>query len=257
MNEPLRLSATVITLNEEASLPRCLASLRGLVSEIVVVDSGSTDRTREIALAEGARFESLPWAGHVAQKNAALALASQPWALCIDADEEVSPELAASIRAAFAAGQPDSSGFMVNRLTFYLGHWIRHAWYPEWRVRLVQVGRASWSGADPHDRLEVSGTTSRLAGHLFHYSYADLQDHCRRLVAYARIAADERMRSGPPVRWYHLVCSPWLAFFKSVILKQAWRDGWRGWVIAFATLTKVFLKYAFVFESRRTGLPRS
>ena len=248
MSTPLPLSAVVITLNEEAALPRCLASVRGLASEVVILDSGSTDRTAGIAAEAGARFEFRPWQGHVAQKNTALGLASQPWALCVDADEEVSPELAGAIRALFAGGGPGLDGYAVNRLTFYLGDWIRHAWYPEWRLRLVRVARASWRGTDPHDRLEVDGQTGRLDGHLHHYSYADLQDHFQRIIRYARIASEARTARGDQVRLYHLACSPWLAFSKSLILRQGWRDGWRGWVIAFATLVKVFAKYAFMYE---------
>jgi glycosyltransferase involved in cell wall biosynthesis len=250
MNDPLPVSAVIITLNEEANLPRCLASLRGLVSEVVVLDSGSTDRTREIAAEYGARFESQPWQGYVGQKNAALGRAAQTWALCLDADEAVSPELAVSIRELFARGEPEHDGYRVNRFNFYLGDWIRHAWYPEWRLRLVRVNGALWRGADPPDHLEVAGTTARLDGHLFHYSYADLQDHFQRILKYAPLAAAARARGGRPVRWYHLACSPWLAFFKSLVLKQGWRDGWRGWVIAFATLTKVFAKYAFLCEKQ-------
>jgi glycosyltransferase involved in cell wall biosynthesis len=250
VNDPLPISAVIITLNEEANLPRCLASLRGLVSDIVIVDSGSTDRTWEVAASEGARFEFQPWQGHVAQKNSALSRATRHWALCLDADEALSPELARAIRELFARGDPEFDGYRVNRLNFYLGDWIRHAWYPEWRLRLVRVGRGAWRGSDPHDRLDVSGPTGRLDGHLFHYSYAGLQDHFQRIVRYAQIAADARVRSGQPARWYHLVFSPWLAFLKSLIVKQSWRDGWRGWIIAFATLTKVFAKYAFVYERR-------
>jgi len=251
MTDPLPLSAAIITLNEEANLPRCLASLRGLASETVVVDSGSTDRTAEIAREHGARFEVHPWRGHVAQKNRALGLASRPWVLCLDADEEVSPELAASIRELLAGGEPRLDGYAINRLNFYLGDWIRHAWYPEWRLRLVRAGRAEWRGTNPHDRLEAAGGTGRLGGHLHHYSYTNLADHFQRLVRYARVAADARATRGEPARWYHLVFSPGLAFLKSLILKQGWRDGWRGWVIAFATLTKVFMKYALLFEQQR------
>jgi glycosyltransferase involved in cell wall biosynthesis len=255
VNDPLPLAAVIITLNEEANLPRCLASLRGLVSEIVIVDSGSTDRTRDLAVEAGARVEARPWPGYVAQKNTALALASQPWALNLDADEEVSPELAASIRGLLANGEPALNGYAVNRLNYYLGAWIRHAWYPEWRVRLVRAGRARWVGGSLHEHLEVEGGTGRLAGHLHHYSYADLQDHFQRTLRYARIAAGDLAEGGTRARWYHLACSPWLAFFKSLILRQAWRDGWRGWIIAFATLAKVFAKYAFLYERQRPARP--
>lgn len=250
MSAPLPLSVVLITRDEEANLPRCLRSVRGLASEIVVVDSGSRDRTREIAEAAGARVVVREWSGHVAQKNAAFDCAGQEWVLSLDADEEVSAELADAVRAVFASGEPPCDAYFVNRLNFYLGAWIRHAWYPEWRLRLARRSRARWEGEDPHDKLVTSGSTGRLAGHLHHYSYAELRDHFARILLYAPIAASARLRSGRPVRWYHLVCSPWIAFIKSLVLKQAWRDGWRGWVIAFTSLIKVFAKYALVYEHR-------
>jgi hypothetical protein len=92
-----------------------------------------------------------------------------------------------------------------------------------------------------------------LDGHLLHFSYRDLQDHLQRTLRYARIAAEAADRAGRTAHWYHLAFSPWLAFLKALVLKQAWRDGWRGWIIAFATLTKVFAKYAFVYEQQRTA----
>lgn len=249
---PLPISAVIITLNEEANLPRCLDSLRGLVSEVVVVDSGSTDRTREIATTLGARFEVQPWLGHAAQKNAALARAGEAWVLSLDADEAVSPDLACSIRDRFAQGEPDVDGFQVCRLNFYLGDWIRHAWYPEWRLRLVRRDRASWTGVGVHDRLDTAGKTARLAGHLLHDSYRDLQDQLERTIRYAQIEAAAYAEVGRTARWYHLAFSPWLAFGKTLMLRQGWRDGWRGWVIAFSTLVKVFAKYAFLYERQRS-----
>ncbi len=247
---PLALSVAIITLNEEANLPRCLESARTLASEIVVIDSGSTDGTRDVARRFGAVFEVQPWQGHVAQKNLALKRCTQPWVLCLDADEAVSPELAAAIRQLFAGGEPPEDGFLANRLNFYLGRWIRHAWYPEWRLRLARRERARWIGLDPHDRLEVDGATRKLKGDLLHYSYTSVLDHFQTSLKYARIMADSYARAGRPCRWYHAVCSPWLAFLKILILKGGWRDGWRGWVIAGAKGFNVFAKYAFLLERR-------
>ena len=247
---PLPLSVAIITLDEESNLERCLASLDGLAAEIVVVDSGSTDRTVEIAESHGARVLHRDWPGHVAQKNRALEACTQPWALALDADEPLSPELAASIRAAFAGGEPGVSGFWVNRKTWYLGDWIRHAWYPEWRLRLVRRERARWQGQDPHDYLTVDGKTRRLEGDLLHYSYRDLEDHFTRTVKYARVSAQAMIRKGRPFRWSKMVFSPWFRLFQSLVLRQAWRDGWRGWIIAHSSMFSGFLKYAFLLEHR-------
>jgi len=244
------LSVAIITCNEEAHLPRCLESVHGLVSEIVVVDSGSDDRTEEIAHRFGAQFKFEPWRGHVAQKNVALVACSRPWVLCLDADEAVSPELADAIRVALAGRSPDADGFFINRRSYYLGQWVRHAWNPEWRLRLVRRERARWLGHDPHDRLEVAGATRKLAGELFHYSYANLQDHLERTVCYSWTSAESMAEMGRRCRWYHLAISPWLAFGKRLILKQGFRDGWRGWIIAYSASFSVLAKYAFLREKQ-------
>src|SRR5262249_6983103 len=152
-------------------------------------------------------------------------------------------ELAASIREVFAASEPKEHGFFVNRLNFYLGQWIRHAWYPEWRLRLVNRAHARWKGLDPHDRLEVQGTTRRLKGDLLHYSHRSVRAHFQTTSKYARLMAESYVRAGRPCHWYHPIFSPWFAFFKILILKGGWRDGWRGWVIAGAKWLNVFAKY--------------
>jgi glycosyltransferase involved in cell wall biosynthesis len=245
------LSVAIITLNEEGNLPRCLESVRELADEIVVIDSGSTDGTRAVAEKFGALFEIHPWQGHVGQKNIALRRCTRPWALCLDADEALSPELALVLRDLFANGEPAENGFYVNRFNFYLGDWIRHSWYPEWRLRLVRRASAQWGGLDPHDKLEVEGRTGRLKGNLLHYPFESVRDHLESELKYARIMADSYARAGRPCRWYHVLCSPWFAFFKSLILKSGWRDGWRGWVIAGSKFLNTFAKYALLMERLR------
>jgi glycosyltransferase involved in cell wall biosynthesis len=248
MQTPLPISVAVITLNEEENLARCLGSVADLSAEIVIVDSGSKDGTAEIARGFNARFEFVAWPGFVQQKNNALARCSQPWVLCLDADEALTPELNAAIRGLFAGGDPAANGYSFSRRTWYLGKWIWHAWYPEWRLRLVRRGTAKWTGLDPHDYLQVSGPTERLRGDLLHYSFRDLQDHLQKTIAYARIMAGSYGTAGKRFRWYNLLFSPWLAFFKHLVLKQGWRDGWRGWLISFVKWVDVFAKYAFLLE---------
>lgn len=250
---PLPLSVAVVTLNEEANLPRLLASIAGLAAEIVVLDSGSTDRTESLARAAGARFEVAPWNGFIVQKNRALDLCTQPWVLCIDADEALSPELQASLRELFKEGRdPAGDGFSMSRRTWYLGAWIWHAWYPEWRLRLLRRGAGRWGGLDPHDKLEVAGPTARLDGDLLHYSFRDLQDHLQRTIRYSRMMADSYAAQGRPFRWYYLLLSPWVAIFKHLVLKQGWRDGWRGWLVSIIRGIDVFAKYAFLLEKQLT-----
>lgn len=244
------LSVAIITLNEAENLPRCLESVRELAREIVVIDSGSTDRTRDVAEKFGAVFEVNPWPGYVDQKNLAMNRCTQPWVLCLDADEVVSSELSAAIREVFAKGEPQENGFAVDRLNFYLGKWIRHAWNPEWRVRLVRRSAARWVGLDVHEKLEASGKVSRLPGRLLHYPFCSLMDHFQNTLKYARLAADSLLRSNRRLRWYQPVFSPWMAFFKILVVKSGWRDGWRGWVIAGAKWINVFAKYAFLLERK-------
>jgi glycosyltransferase involved in cell wall biosynthesis len=251
MNARLPISVAIITLNEAERLGRCLDSVQELASEVVVVDSGSTDQTCDLARSHGARVDVEPWSGHVAQKNKALERCREPWVLCLDADEVVSPELAASIREHFAAGEPAVGGFEFNRLTWYLGEWIWHSWYPEWRLRLVRRESARWAGLDPHDKLTVSGPVKRLNGDLLHYSFRDLNDHLTRTIKYARIMATSYAAQGRHFSWFNLLGSPLAAIFKHLITKQGFRDGWRGWVIAGVKAIDAFAKYSFLLETER------
>jgi glycosyltransferase involved in cell wall biosynthesis len=254
MQSRLPLSVAIITLNEEPNLPRCLESVRGLAAEIVVVDSGSTDRTPEIARQAGAVFVSQPWQGFTRQKSHAFERCTQPWVLGLDADEALSPELAAAVRRALTS-EPAVNGFQFNRRTSYLGQWIWHAWYPEWCLRLARRDSARWASADPHPHLSVKGPTARLEGDLLHYSYGDVQDHLQRCIRYARTSADSLERAGRRCRWYHLAISPWLALSKRLIFKQGFRDGWRGWVIAYSAFLAVLAKYALLAEKQAQTRP--
>lgn len=244
------LSVAVITLDEESNLPRCLASVAGLAAEIVVVDSHSRDRTREIAESFGARVLERDWPGHVEQKNVALAACTQPWVLSLDADEALDKPLRAAIETTLC-GNPTADGYRVNRLTWYLGDWIRHAWYPEWRLRLVRREAARWTGTDPHDRLEVTGEIRQIEGHLLHYSYRNLSHHLEQTLKYGRISGEQVAAKGRRVSTLKLVFSPLGRFLRILVLKQGWRDGWRGVLVAGSSMIAGFAKYAFALERQR------
>jgi glycosyltransferase involved in cell wall biosynthesis len=246
----LPLSVAIIAYNEEARLPRCLQSVQAIAGEIVVVDDGSKDRTVEIAEQHGARVIKHEWLGYVGQKNFAWEQCREPWVLSIDADEVLTPELAASIERTLQ-GEELLDGYALNRRTFYLGDWIWHAWYPEWRPRLARREKARWKGVDPHDYLDVQGRVGKLEGDLLHYSYKDLQDHLKRTLDYARIGAEGDIQAGKRFRWHKLVFSPWVRFWRCILVKQAWRDGWRGWIIASSALIAATAKYAFIYEHER------
>jgi hypothetical protein len=170
--------------------------------------------------------------------------------LCLDADEALSPELAKGINDLFARGEPRESGFFVNRFNNYLGEWIRHAWYPEWRLRLVRRTSARWDGLDPHDELTVTGSTSRLPGHLLHFPFDSMQEHFETELRYAKISANSYLQAGHSFSWFRLLVSPAAAFLKILVFKSGWLDGWRGWVIAGARAANTFIKYAYLLEGR-------
>lgn len=248
----LPLACAVITRDEADNIGRCLGSVAGLASEIVVVDSGSTDATCEIARAYGARVIHRDWTGFAAQKQFAMDQCQQPWLLSLDADEALEPASRAAIEALFAGdNEPGHSGYEINRLTWYLGDWVRHTWYPEWRLRLVRRDRAAWREYNGHDLLTVDGETGRLSGHLLHYTYRDLEHHMQQSIGYARMSGQQLAESDRRIPVSKLVFSPLGRFIRLYLLKQGWRDGWRGLLLAFSSVMSAFLKYAFALEARQ------
>jgi glycosyltransferase involved in cell wall biosynthesis len=242
----------VITRDEERNLPRCLASAR-FADDVVVLDSGSTDRTVELAKAAGARVFVEPFRGHVAQKARAVELAKHDWVLCLDADEEVSPELARSIEAALAAPD-DPPGFDVPRKTSYAGRFIEHSgWWPEWRVRLFDRRRGRWTGADPHDRVELDGPAGRLAGPLNHFPYRDVSHHLAKVNAYTTTMAQGLHEKGRRCRVSDLLVRPPARFLRMYVARRGFLDGVHGLVLATMGAFYVFLKYAKLWELGRSN----
>lgn len=250
----LPISIAVITLNEEMNITRCLESVSGWVAEVVVIDSGSTDRTVEIARRYADKVEVLSdWPGFAAQKNRAIERCSQPWVFTLDGDECFSDELREAMIRLFAQGDPPATAYRVCRRTEYLGAWIWHAWYPEWRLRLFRRGKAQWEGLDPHETLEVDGTIAKLpGGDLLHYTYRDLDHHMTKTVHYARLGATKLAAKNTSFSGTRLIFSPLSRLLRILIIKQAWRDGWRGFIIAGSSAMSAFLKYAYLYELTRT-----
>jgi len=252
----MKISACLITLNEERNLPRCLSSVAPLVDEILVVDSGSGDATRAIAEKFGARVVLQDWLGYVGQKNFALDHALHSWVLSIDADEEISPELAVSIarvKADPAADMPGApNGYEVSRIVFYRGRWIRHGdWYPDRLVRLFRRAEGRFSGGRVHEKLELRGEHPILPGHLHHFTYEDTSDRNDRCARYAALwvqSAHEQHRrahawSGP----VHALAR----FGKGFLLKGGFLDGAIGWDIAAGNAREVWLKYHLLWKINR------
>jgi glycosyltransferase involved in cell wall biosynthesis len=239
----MKISATIVTLNEERNIRRAIQSL-SCVDEIVVVDSGSADRTPEIAAELGARVVEQPWRGYAGQKNFAAKSASHDWILSLDADEALTPELAAEILA-LKASEPDVDGFSMPRLAQYLGRWIHHSgWYPDRKVRLYHRGRASWTGDYVHESVRVNSRAGELRGDLLHYTCGSLSEHMRTMEKYTSLAAQELLANGTIASGWQLGLDPAWTFFKSYVIKRGFLDGPQGLAIAWMGALYTFLKYA-------------
>ena len=214
-----------------------------------MVDSGSTDRTREVAERHGARVISHPWEGYARQKNFAAAQAKFPWVLSIDADEVVTPELAAELRQLKETGPGDAAAFRMPRLACYQGRWIRHSgWYPDSKLRLYDRRRGRWVGDYVHERVEVDGPVRDLRGDLQHFTCDSLAEHFRTTDRYTTLAAQEAYDQGgrwilPRAITWMLAGPPW-KFLETYFLRQGFRDGFPGTVIAAMAGYYVFQKYA-------------
>lgn len=245
-----KLSVTIITRDEQANIERALSSV-AFADQIVVVDSGSTDRTCELAGRHCEHVLFNPWPGHVKQKQFAVDAAENDWILSIDADEEVSGELAAKIQRIMAS-EPVADAYEVNRKTHYLGRWIRHSgWYPDKRIRLFNREKARWGGYDPHDWVVCDGKVERIDADLFHYPYRDLSHHLKKIDSYTTIMAQRLFEKGRRASLADITLRPAFAFFKKWFFKAAFLDGYPGLVVAATSAVSVFFKYVKLRELER------
>ena len=245
MSEPVKISAVVITLNEEKNIGRCLDSVRQVADELVVVDSYSTDRTRDICRSRGVKFTQHTFGGHIEQKNHAVSCAAHDRILALDADEALSEALQQSILMVKQNWQAD--GYSFNRLTNYCGQWIRHSgWYPDTKLRLWDRRKGRWGGVNPHDRVIMDGGSrvAHLDGDLYHYSYHTIREHIDTINNFSEIAARAAHAAGKRSNLaLDIVLNPLLTFFKKYVLKLGFLDGYPGFIIAVHTAYGKFLKY--------------
>jgi glycosyltransferase involved in cell wall biosynthesis len=244
------VSVTVITLNEEAHLRRCLESV-AWADEIVVVDSESQDKTVQVAREFTDRVIVRPWPGFAAQKNFAVAQCAGEWILSLDADEEAEPELREEI-AAIQADPRACDGYAVRRRNVFLGRFIRHGGlYPDWQVRLFRRGRGRFAERAVHESVTVTGPLGRLSGHLVHRSYEGVGDFIERANRYSALAAEQMIRDGRRVRAGELVLRPLGRFLSMYVLQGGWLDGRRGLLLAILYAYYVFMRSAKVWEATR------
>ncbi len=245
-----KISATIITYNEEKNIKRCIESL-DFVDEIVVVDSLSSDNTSTIAKELGAKVIEQKFLGHIDQKQLAVESAKHDWILSLDADEEVSPELKASI-VELIKKPLEYDAYEMKRVSFHLGRWIRHGgWYPDKKIRLFNRQKAYWGGYNPHDKVIVNGKIGMLDGDLKHYVFTDLRHNIDTNNSYSSIMAEDLYKKGKKFSYLKLFFKPVGKFLEVYIYKRGFLDGTAGFIIAVGASYSMFLKFAKLWELER------
>jgi glycosyltransferase involved in cell wall biosynthesis len=239
----MKISATIITCNEERKIARTIESLR-CSDEILVVDSGSTDRTVEIAGNLGAKVIETHWRGYSQQKNFAAEQAANDWILSLDADEVLSEALEAELWQLRKKG-PTHDAYTMPRLAQYMGRWILHSgWYPDRKVRLYDRRKASWAGEFVHESVQVSGTLGHLKSNILHYSYDSLSEQMKSIDRYTTLAAQELVARGQKVHWRNLILDPMWTFARTYFFHLGFLDGLEGLTIAEMAAMYTYLRYA-------------
>lgn len=241
-NMAIRISAAIITYNEERNIARVIESLR-CCDEILVLDSGSNDRTVEIAAKLGARVVEASWHGYAAQKNIAAQLAAHDWVLALDADESLSEALEAEIWQIKKSG-PQFDGYTMPRLAQYLGRWILHGgWYPDRKVRLFDRRKAKWVGQYVHESVHVEGKIGHLESNILHFTCSSLSEHLKSMDRYTTLAAEGLVAQGAKITLGKILFDPPWTFFRSYVLQRGFLDGVEGLAIAYMAAFYNFVKY--------------
>lgn len=239
-----KLSAVIITFNEEKNIERCIRSLEGVADEIVVLDSFSTDCTKEICEKYKVKFHAAKFDGYIEQKNKALTYATNTYILSLDADEALSESLKTSIIQ--VKKDWDADGYTFNRLTNYCGKWIKHCgWYPDRKLRLFDVRKGRWAGLNPHDVfiMKADSVVKHLKGNLLHYSYYSIEEHYRQAEHFSTLSAEAKFEKGKKASLIKVWLSPVVKFLKCYLLQRGFLDGSAGWRICTISAKESYLKY--------------
>lgn len=248
--DKVSVSLLIITLNEERNIARCIKSALW-ADDIVVLDSGSTDRTVQIAQSMGARVFNEDWRGYGPQKQRAVELANYDWVLSLDADEELSPSLSREIQELFSSNKiKDFDGYTMARKTFHLGRWIMHGgWYPDFQLRLFDKKKCSWSPDILHEFV-ICEHSLKLKNDLHHYAFGSLFEQVRINNVYSSLGMQKLLDKNKNFSLYYLMFKPWVKFIECYFFKLGFRDGIAGFIIAVGAAYSQFLRYAKLWESK-------
>ncbi|MFT3780469.1 MAG: glycosyltransferase family 2 protein [Nibricoccus sp.] len=254
----LSLSVVIVAKNEAQNLPRCLASVKGWVGEVVVALNDTTDESETICQSYGARVHHLSWQGYRDTKNAALDLAKNDWVLSLDADEEVSTQLRSEIEAFMTRNGRDAfAGAKFPRKVWFIDRWIRHGdWYPDYSLRLFNRTKARWSGdAHVHEKISASGPVAKLRGDLHHYSFPTLSSHVAKITPFADLFVKQQADKGTHFSVLAAIFRPFWRFVRAYVFKLGFLDGFPGLYIAWATSFGAFVRYSRLYEHTHAQPP--
>ncbi len=244
--DKIPLTVTIVTLNEEKNISRCIGSV-GFASEVIVIDSFSQDKTCEIARSMGAKVHQEKWRGYGGQKSFAAEKAQYDWVLSLDADEAVSPELAEKIKAAFSNLDAET-GYLLPRRSFYLGQWIDYGgWYPDYQKRLFNRKHSHWDGAAIHEKV-ISPKEEKLSADLYHYVFDNISEQVTTNNRYSGLQAEKLQRDGKKFSLFKLIIKPYVKFIETYFLKRGFMDGLPGFIISVGAAYSVFIKWAKLWE---------
>ena len=251
-----KISACIISFNEEKKIEDCLKSLADIVDEIVVVDSNSTDNTVEIARKYTDRIILQDFLGFIEQKNFAVQQAQNDWILSLDCDERLSPELQDAI-SGIKGTIEQADAYKMPRKTFYIYRWLNHCWYPDIKIRLFNKNNAHWGGTNPHDHIVISSSNIvQLPGDLYHYSFDSISDHIKTIDKFTEIGADELVRKNRSFSFLSpFTHSSWI-FLKLYIFKRGFMDGFAGIIVSVLSAMHVFIKYSKAIIKRKQSNAR-
>ncbi len=248
----VKVSAVIITFNEEKNIERCLKSLVGIADEIVVVDSFSTDRTEDICKTYHVNFIKQEFLGYIEQKNFALSRAKYEYIISLDADEALSETLRTSLLKLKSNWQND--GYYANRLNNYCGQWIKYSdWYPNKKMRFFKKGTGTWQGINPHDNFVLNHPkkSKTLKGDILHWVLTDYSGHIKKTENFSTIAAQAYYDQGKRSSIWKIIYRPAWAFFKAYVLRLGFLDGLNGFIICVQTYNTVFYKYIKLYELQK------